>query len=77
LGDNARRHGAKRSGGQLLSTFCIGSCGSRELPEQVVITTTGIRLPNRIEHALEHAYKGEIVIHFEGQPVRVEWHRDR
>jgi hypothetical protein len=38
----------------------------REHPEQVVIAATAIHLPRCIAHTLQHAYKGEIEIHFEG-----------
>jgi hypothetical protein len=49
-----------------------------ERPDDVVVTTTDIHLPRRIGHALEHAYKGHMEIHFdkEGHFARMKWHRD-
>ena len=53
--------------------------GIEERPEEEVVTTTDIHLPRRVGHALEHAYKGQMEIHFdkEGHFARVKWHRDR
>jgi hypothetical protein len=53
--------------------------GIEERPEEVVVTTTDIHLPRRIGHALEHAHKGQMEIHFdkEGHFARMKWHRDR
>jgi hypothetical protein len=50
-----------------------------ERPKEVVVTTTDIHLPRRIGQALEHAYKGQMEIHYdkEGHFARVKWHRDR
>jgi hypothetical protein len=52
--------------------------GIEERPEEVVVTTTDIHLPRRIGHVLEHAYKGQLDIHFdkEGHFARMKWHRD-
>jgi hypothetical protein len=34
-----------------------------------VVTTTDIHLPRRVGHALEHAYKGKLDVHYsEGAP---------
>ena len=53
--------------------------GIEQGPEETVVTTTDIHLPRRIAHALEHAYKGKMEIHFdkEGHFARVRWYRDR
>jgi hypothetical protein len=53
--------------------------GIEQGPAETVVTTTDIHLPRRIGHALEHAYKGEMEIHFdeEGHFARVKWRRDR
>jgi len=52
--------------------------GIEERPDEVVVTTTDIHLPRRIGHALEHAYKGQMEIHFdkEGHCARMKWHHD-
>jgi hypothetical protein len=52
--------------------------GIEERPVEAVVTTTDIHLPRRIGNALEHAYKGQMEIHFdqEGHFARVKWHRD-
>lgn len=43
-----------------------------------LVTTTDIHLPRRIGHALEHAYKGDLDVHYNEEEyfVRVHWHRD-
>lgn len=53
--------------------------GIEQGPVETVVTTTDIHLPRRIGHALEHAYKGQMEIHFDkdGHFARVKWHRDR
>lgn len=45
---------------------------------KMIVTTTDIHLPRRIAHALEHAYKGQLDIHYNEEEyfVRVSWHRD-
>jgi hypothetical protein len=44
---------------------------------ETVVTTTDIHLPRRVGHALEHAYKGELDVHYNEEEyfVRVRWHR--
>jgi hypothetical protein len=46
--------------------------------DSIVITTTGIHLPRRLGHALEHAYKGQLDTHYDkrGHFVRMVWTRD-
>jgi hypothetical protein len=43
-----------------------------------VVTTTDIHLPRRVGHALEHAYKGKLDVHYNEEEyfIRVHWHRD-
>lgn len=43
----------------------------------VLIKTTGLHLPRRVGHALEHAHKGELETHYdqEGYFVRISWSR--
>lgn len=43
----------------------------------LVVTTTGLHLPRRIGHALEHAHKGELATHYDedGYFVRIGWSR--
>jgi NMD protein affecting ribosome stability and mRNA decay len=46
--------------------------------DSIVITTTGIHLPRRLGHAIEHAYKGQLETHY-GEPghfVRMVWTRE-
>lgn len=42
------------------------------------ITFTGLHLPRRVAHALEHAHKGTLDTHYDeaGYFVRIGWHRD-
>lgn len=49
-----------------------------ESGDTAVVTTTDIHLPRRVGHALEHAYKGELDVHYnEGEYfVRVRWSRN-
>jgi hypothetical protein len=44
----------------------------------LVLATTDIHLPRRIGHALEHAFKGELELHYEEEAyhVRAHWRRD-
>ena len=46
--------------------------------DTTVVTTTDIHLPRRVGHALEHAYKGKLDVHYKEEEyfVRVRWHRD-
>lgn len=46
--------------------------------EATVVTTTDIHLPRRVGHALEHAYKGKLDVHYNEEEyfVRVRWHHD-
>ncbi|MCZ7594138.1 MAG: BCAM0308 family protein [Hyphomicrobium sp.] len=46
--------------------------------DAMVVMTTDIHLPRRIGHALEHAYKGKLDVHYNEEEyfVRVRWHRD-
>jgi hypothetical protein len=46
--------------------------------DATVVTTTDIHLPRRVGHALEHAYKGKLDLHYNDEEyfVRVLWHRD-
>ncbi|MEP6957354.1 MAG: BCAM0308 family protein [Nitrospirota bacterium] len=46
-------------------------------PEGLVISTTDTHLPRRIGHALKHAYRGELELHYDQdeQFVRVIWTR--
>jgi len=45
---------------------------------KTVVTATDIHLPRRIGHALEHAYKGKLDVHYNEEEyfVRIHWHRD-
>jgi hypothetical protein len=45
---------------------------------ETVVTTTDIHLPRRVGHALEHAYKGKLDVHYNEEEyfVRVRWSRD-
>lgn len=49
-----------------------------ERDDATVVTTTDIHLPRRVGHALEHAYKGKLDLHYNDEEyfVRVLWHRD-
>lgn len=49
-----------------------------ETDDTTVVTTTDIHLPRRIGHALEHAYKGKLDVHYNEEEyfVRVRWQRD-
>lgn len=46
--------------------------------DSIVITTTGIHLPRRLGHAIEHAYKGQLDTHYDerGYFVRMVWTRE-
>jgi hypothetical protein len=52
--------------------------GIEEAGDHVVITTTDIHLARRIAHAIEDAYKGELITHYDdpGYFVRMTWKRD-
>jgi hypothetical protein len=45
---------------------------------ETVVTTTDIHLPRRVGHALEHAYKGKLDVHYNEEEyfIRVHWQRD-
>ncbi len=45
---------------------------------ETVVTTTDIHLPRRVGHALEHAYKGKLDVHYNEEEyfVRIRWNRD-
>ncbi len=47
-------------------------------PDGLRVTTTGLHLAQRIGHALEAAYDGELKIRYEGEEyyVDVHWRRD-
>lgn len=49
-----------------------------ERPDAIVVTTTDTHLPRRLGHALEHAYKGKLDLHYDEQAyfVRGRWSRD-
>lgn len=49
-----------------------------EAGDTTVVTTTDIHLPRRVGHALEHAFKGKLDVHYNEEEyfVRVRWHRD-
>ena len=49
-----------------------------ESGDKTVVTTTDIHLPRRIGHALEHAFKGKLDVHYNEEEyfVRVQWRRD-
>jgi hypothetical protein len=49
-----------------------------EFGDKTVVTTTDIHLPRRIGHALEHAFKGKLDVHYNEEEyfVRVQWRRD-
>jgi NMD protein affecting ribosome stability and mRNA decay len=46
--------------------------------DSIAIETTDLHLPHRIADALEHAYHGELTVHYdqEGHFIRVNWQRD-
>jgi NMD protein affecting ribosome stability and mRNA decay len=48
-----------------------------EKPDALIVETTDLHLPHRIADALEHAYHGELAIHYdkEGYFIRVDWRR--
>lgn len=48
-----------------------------EEPGKVAVTTTGLNLARGIGHALHHAYKGELDIHYAPHQylLRVDWRR--
>jgi hypothetical protein len=52
--------------------------GISESGGATVVTTTDIHLPRRVGHALEHAFKGKLDVHYNEEEyfVRVRWHRD-
>jgi hypothetical protein len=45
--------------------------------DDILIKTTGLHLPRRVGHALEHAHKGELATQYdqEGYFVRIAWSR--
>jgi len=47
-------------------------------PDGLRVTTTGLHLAQRIGHALEAAYDGELKIHYDGEEYYVDvlWQRD-
>lgn len=49
-----------------------------ESGEKTVVTTTDIHLPRRLGHALEHAFKGKLDVHYNDEEyfVRMHWQRD-
>ncbi len=49
-----------------------------ETPETIVIKTTDLHLPHAIADALEHAYRGDLDMHYdeEGCFLRVNWQRE-
>ena len=49
-----------------------------ETPDAIAIETTDLHLPHRIAEAVEHAYRGELKLHYdqEGYFVRVDWCRE-
>ena len=50
----------------------------REQPDEILITTTDVHLPQRIGKAVESAWEGELDIHFDKQGyfTSITWHRD-
>lgn len=46
--------------------------------EGLVVTTTDVHLPRRIGEALQHAFHGELRIHYDEHSyfVRIGWHRE-
>jgi len=50
----------------------------RELPDEILITTTDVHLPRRIGKAIEQAWEGNLDIHFDKQGyfTSINWHRD-
>ncbi len=49
-----------------------------ETPDSIVIETTDLHLPHRIAAAVEHAYHGELKLHYdeEGYFLRADWQRE-
>jgi hypothetical protein len=45
---------------------------------KLIVTATDIHLPRRVGHALEHAFKGKLDMHYKEEEyfIRVQWHRD-
>lgn len=50
----------------------------KDVKDQLLITTTDTHLPARIGKAIQHAWDGELDIHFdkEGYFTSITWHRD-
>jgi len=50
-----------------------------EEPGSIVVKTSDIHLPHHIAEALQHAWHGELKIHYDkaGYLVRVLWHREK
>jgi NMD protein affecting ribosome stability and mRNA decay len=49
-----------------------------EHPDSISIETTDLHLPRRIAEAVEHAYRGELQLHYdrEGHFLRANWRRE-